>query len=413
MLDLDQIRQDFPTIGKNDIYLDSVASSLTPTPVIEAMTEYYTKYRANIHRGTYDLSMRASQRYDDAVASAARFIGACPSEIAFTQNTTHAINLLARTLQFEPGDEIVLTSLEHTSNMAPWVRLADEKGLELRWYNAGRLGIVNASELIDLIGPKTKLVTMTAVSNVLGTITPFEEIGAECRDRGVLFLLDAAQAVPHISIDVKKIQCDFLAFSGHKMLGPTGIGVLYLREELARSLGPGMVGGGTLDTSACDCPSLEECSLEYCSYSELPDKWQAGTPPIAEAFGLHAAIDYLTSLGIHNISEHDRDLTTRFVSGLKEIPSVDVYGPMDADERMAIVSFNIGNLHPDDVGRILNERYKIGVRTGQHCAVNYFNEVNGHSGSPGNVRASFYVYNTVEEVDKTLNAISDISKLLV
>ena len=357
--------------------------------------------------------MRASQRYDDAVASAARFIGACPSEIAFTQNTTHAINLLARTLQFEPGDEIVLTSLEHTSNMAPWVRLADEKGLELRWYNAGRLGIVNASELIDLIGSKTKLVTMTAVSNVLGTITPFEEIGAECRDRGVLFLLDAAQAVPHISIDVKKIQCDFLAFSGHKMLGPTGIGVLYLREELARSLGPGMLGGGTLDTSACDCPSLEECSLEYCSYSELPDKWQAGTPPIAEAFGLHAAIDYLTSLGIHNISEHDRDLTTRFVSGLREIPSVDVYGPMDADERMAIVSFNIGNLHPDDVGRILNERYKIGVRTGQHCAVNYFNEVNGHSGSPGNIRASFYVYNTVEEVDKTLNAISDISKLLV
>ena len=412
MLDLDRIRQDFPTIRENDIYLDSVASSLTPMPVIEAMTEYYTKYRANIHRGTYDLSMRASQRYDDAVASVARFIGAQPSEIAFTQNTTHSINLLAHTLHFEPGDEIVLTSLEHTSNMAPWVQLADEKGLELRWYNAGRLGIINASELIDLIGPKTKLVTMTAVSNVLGTVTPFEEIGAACRDRGVLFLLDAAQAVPHISIDVKKIQCDFLAFSGHKMLGPTGIGVLYLREELARKLAPGMLGGGTLDTSACDCPSLEECSLEYCSYSELPDKWQAGTPPIAEAFGLHAAIDYLTSLGIHNISEHDHDLTKRFVSGLKEIPSVDVYGPMDADKRMAIVSFNIGNFHPDDVGRILNERYKIGVRTGQHCAVNYFNEVNGHSGSPGNVRASFYVYNTVEEVDKTLNAISDISKIL-
>lgn len=412
-LDVAALRADFPTLRSEEVYLDSVASSLTPLPVVEAMTEYYLKYRANIHRGTYDLSMRASERYDAAVRAVAGFVGALPQEIVFTQNTTHSINLVAHTLDFQSGDEIVLTSLEHTSNMAPWVRLAQQRDLRLRWYNAGRTGHVDADELIALIGPRTKLVTCTAVSNVLGTVLPIAEIGKACREREVLFLVDGAQAAPHMPVDVRQLNCDFLAFSGHKMLGPTGIGVLYIRLDLAQSLMPGMIGGGTLDTSACNCPSLEECSLEYCSYSELPDKWQAGTPPIAEAFGLHAAIDYLTTVGLDRVAAHDRMLMARLTAGLSSVRGIDLYGPDDPAERMAIVSFNIGDLHPDDVGRVLNERYHIGVRTGQHCAVNYFNEVNGHAGSPGNVRASVYLYNTLDEIDRTVQAVDDIATTLL
>ncbi|NUT46958.1 MAG: cysteine desulfurase [Saccharothrix sp.] len=411
--DLSALRADFPTIRPDEVFLDSVASSLTPRPVVDAMTAYYLNDRANIHRGTYDLSMRASEKFDAAVAAVAGFIGAVPQEIVLTSNTTHSINLVAHTLDFQPGDEIVLTSLEHTSNMAPWVRLAQEKDLQLRWYNAGRTGHVDADELVKLIGPKTKLVTCTAVSNVLGTMPPIAAIGKACRERGVLFLVDAAQAAPHLPLDVTELHCDFLAFSGHKMLGPTGIGVLYIRLDLATSLMPGMIGGGTLDTSACECPSLEECSLEYCSYSELPDKWQAGTPPIAEAYGLHAAIDYLREVGFDKIAAHDRVLMDRLVDGLRSVKGIDIYGPADNADRLAIVSFNIGDLHPDDVGRILNERYHIGVRTGQHCAVNYFNEVNGHAGSPGNVRASVYLYNTVEEVDRTVRAVDEIATMLL
>jgi cysteine desulfurase/selenocysteine lyase len=406
-------RADFPTITADEVYLDSVASSLTPMPVIEAMTEYYTRYRANIHRGTYDLSMRASERYDAAVRAVAGFVGAVPEEIVFTQNATHAINLVAHTLDFAEGDEIVLTSLEHTSNMAPWVRLAQTHGVNLRWYNAGAQGIVDADELIDMIGPKTKLVTLTYVSNALGTVLPVEEIGRACRERGVLFLIDAAQAAPHLRLDVTRLNCDFMAFSGHKMLGPTGIGVLYVRRDLAQELTPGMLGGGQIDTAACACPSLDECSLDYCSFNDLPDKWQAGTPPIAEAFGLHAAIDYLEAAGLETVAGHDRYLLRRLVEGLRDIRGVTVYGPDDPAEMMAIASFNVGDIPSEEIGRILNERFHIGVRTGQHCAVNYFNDQLHHGGPAGSVRASFYLYNTVEEVDRTIGAVDQIASALV
>jgi cysteine desulfurase/selenocysteine lyase len=407
------LRADFPTITADEVFLDSVASSLTPMPVIEAMTEYYTRYRSNIHRGTYDLSMRASERFDAAIAAVAGFLGADTEEIVLTQNTTHALNLVAHSLEFEPGDEIVLTSLEHTSNMAPWVRMVQTKGVNLRWYNAGATGVVDAEELISLIGPKTKLVTCTYVSNVLGTVLPVAEIGKACKERGVHFLIDAAQAAPHHRLDIAALNCDFLAFSGHKMLGPTGIGVLYIRRELAYELTPGMLGGGTIDTAACACPSLDECSLEHCSFSPLPDKWQAGTPPIAEAFGLHAAIEYLDAVGLDSIAEHDRFLIDRLATGLRAIPGVSVYGPEEPGAFLSIVSFNIGDIDPAETGRILNERYRIGVRTGQHCAVNYFNDQLHHGGPAGSVRASVYLYNTVEEIDRTLSAVGEAAAALV
>jgi cysteine desulfurase / selenocysteine lyase len=411
-LDLAAIRADFPTITPDQIYLDSVASSLTPLPVVEAMNEYYLRFRANIHRGTYDLSMRASERYDQAVRGVAEFLGAAPEEIVFTQNTTHAINLVAHTLDFEPGDEIVLSNLEHTSNMAPWVRLAERHGLVLRWYNAGRDGDFDVAEFARLLSPRTRLVTLTYISNVLGTVVPVEQIGRLCREHGTLFLVDAAQAVPHVPIDLRTLDCDFLAFSGHKMLGPTGIGVLFIRRRHAEQMTPGILGGGTIDTAACECPSLEECRIEYCSFSELPDKWQAGTPPIAEALGLHAAIGYLRKVGLDRLAAYEHGLMSRLLDGLAGIGGVELYGPVDPDRRIAIVSFNIGRVPPEEVGRILDERYGIAVRAGRHCAVNYFNEIEGAGSVAGNVRAGLYLYNTAEEVDRFLGAVDQIAGAL-
>ncbi|MFI0355833.1 aminotransferase class V-fold PLP-dependent enzyme [Actinomadura sp. 9N407] len=403
--DVEAIRADFPTITPDQVYLDSVASSLTPLPVVEAMTEYYLRFRANIHRGTYDLSMRASERFDEAIRTIARFLGAMPEEVVLTQNTTHSINLVAHTVDFQPGDEIVLSNLEHTSNMAPWVRLAQAKGLVLRWYSAGRDGAFDVEEFSRLLTPRTKLVTLTHISNVLGTIVPVAEIGRLCREHGALFLVDAAQSVPHVPVDVRAIDCDFLAFSGHKMLGPTGIGVLYIRLRHAMEMTPGMLGGGTIDTAACECPSLEECSLEYCSYSELPLKWQAGTPPIAEALGLRAAIDYLEAVGLDRLAAHEHGLMRRLLDGLGGIPGVELYGPADPDLRVGIVSFNIRGVPPEEIGRVLDERYGVAVRAGQHCAVNYFNEVQGVGSATGNVRAGLYLYNTAAEIDRFLEAV--------
>jgi cysteine desulfurase / selenocysteine lyase len=408
--DVRAVRSDFPTVSDGLAYFDSVASSLTPRQVIDAMTEYYTSFRANVHRGSYDLSMRASQRFDDALTTIARFLNASPEEIVLTSNTTTAINLVAATLDFEPGDEIVLSNLEHTSNMAPWMRLANKHNVKVRWYNADRDGGFSLDAFRGLLNERTKLVTLAHVTNILGNRLPVEEIGKICRERGVLFLIDAAQSAPHLKLDVTKLNCDFLAFSGHKMLGPTGIGVLYIRREHAISLVPGVLGGGTIDTTACAAPTLDGCVLSDCSFTTLPDKWQAGTPPIAEALGLAAAIDYLTGLGLDNIAAHEDVLMRQLVSGLSAIDGVEVYGPPDPADRVAVVSFNIVGRDFAEVGQLLNDRYGVAVRAGQHCALNYFfNELHEEDNRAGNVRASLYVYNTAEEVTRLVNAVADIA----
>lgn len=412
MLDVYAIRKDFPTISDDSVYLDSVASSLTPVSVIEAMSEYYYKYRANVHRGAYDLSLQASEMYEEAVAKIAKFINAKPSEIVITSNTTHSINEVALTLDFNEGDEVVLSSLEHTSNMAPWIRLQKKIGIKVRFYNPGKTGIFNVEEFEKLLNKRTRLVSLTYVSNVLGSVVPVEQVAEICKERGILFLIDAAQAAPHLKIDVKKIGCDFLAFSGHKMLGPTGIGVLYIKQEHAESMMPAFLGGGTINTSECHCESLETCNIDACTFSDLPYKWQAGTPPIAETIGLGKAIDYLNAIGLENIEKHDKALMELALNGLKAIPGVDIYGPLEPEQRNSIISFNIGNLSPFEVGRILNEEFKISVRAGDHCAVNYFKDVQGPQQHLGNVRASFYLYNTVEEVERFLSAVKSISELV-
>jgi len=403
-------RADFPTLDDRHVFLDSVASSLTPVSVVEAMTEYYFKFRANVHRGVYDASLQASEHFEEAHASVARFIGAEPAELALTSNATAGINLVALSMEFEPGDEIVLSTLEHTSNMIPWSRLAKRHGLTLRWYHPGVDGIFDVDAFEQLINSRTRLVTLTHVSNVLGTVVPVADVGRVCRERDVRFLVDACQAVPHMAVDVKAIDCDFLAFSGHKMLGPTGIGGLYLRRELAESMIPAVLGGGSIDTTGrCGCPSLEECNIDYAIFSDLPDKWQPGTPPIAEALGLRAAVEYLQDIGFDAIRAHERRLMTRAVSGINELPDVHVYGSGRVEDMSSIISFNVGDRDPQEVGRMLDERYGIAVRAGQHCALSYFKDAPGVE-QPGNVRASFYLYNTEEEIDRFVAALGEITQ---
>jgi cysteine desulfurase/selenocysteine lyase len=407
--DVARIRRDFPTLRDDESFLDSVASSLTPTCVVDAMSEYYNRYRANVHRGTYDLSLRASEYYERGLQAVARFIHAKPTEIVFTQNTTAAINLVAQTLKWSPGDEILVSSIEHTSNMLPWFRLTYAAGVKLRFYNPGREGNFDLNVLESMINERTRLVSMTFVSNVLGCVVPVAEIARICKRKKVLFLVDAAQAAPHLPVDVEAIGCDFLAFSGHKMLGPTGVGVLYIREELAARMVPAALGGGTITTGACACSSVDACQFSLVTFAELPWKWQAGTPPIAEVIGLGRAVEYLEDVGLDAVEAHDRDLTRRALIGLREISGVEIFGPLDPEAHCAIISFNIADLLPVDVGRTLNERFKIAVRAGDHCALAYFKEIQSDKRTWGNVRASFYLYNTQDDVDRLLGAVEKIA----
>lgn len=408
-LDVDRFRQDFPTITEDQIYLDTVATSLTPIPVIDAMTDYYMHHRANVNRGVYDLSLQANARYEAALSNIAQHIGAKVQELAITTNTTHALSEVALTLDFKEGDEVLISSLEHSSNVLPWMRLAKTVGVKVKTYNPGKTGLFDVDEFGKFLSDKTRLVSLTHVSNVLGSVVPVEDVGRLCKERGVLFMIDGAQAVPHMPIDVKRLGCDFLAFSGHKMLGPTGIGVLYLRQELAESLMPAILGGGSVDTTACHGVAAGDNRIDDCSWSALPHKWMAGTPPIAEIIGLSQAVDYLNMVGIERIQAHDARLVERAMAGLAEIPGVDIFGPPEPHLRRAIVSFNLGNLPAFEVGRMLNEEFGIAVRAGEHCAVGYFMGAEQANPHLGNVRASFYFYNTVEEVDRFLAAVETIA----
>jgi cysteine desulfurase/selenocysteine lyase len=410
--DVERIRADFPSLKGDLAYFDSVASSLTPRPVIDAIVDYYENYRANVHRGSYDLSIQASERFEEAVRTIARFVNADEDEIVLTQNATHAINLAALTLDFKAGDEIVLSSLEHTSNMAPWMRIAGRNDVAVRWYKPGRTELFDLDRFAELLTPRTRLVALAHVSNVIGSVVPVEEVGKLCRERGILFLVDAAQSTPHMLDDVKAIGADFLAFSGHKMLGPTGVGVLYVRRELGQSLVPAILGGGTIDTTSCAAPSLDTCVLEHCSFTGLPHKWQAGTPPIGEALGLAAAARYLSAIGRERLAEHESQLMAQLLGGLLDIPEVQIHGPLQPENREAIVSFNIKGLPPEEVGRILNDNYNVAVRAGQHCAVNYFfKELQEAVDYPGNVRAGLYVYNTEDDVARLVDGVRAIAKL--
>ena len=400
-LDVARIRQDFPILerkvyGKPLVYLDNAATSQKPRQVIEALVRYYETYNANIHRAVHCLGEEATAAYEEARAKVAAFINApSPECIVFTRNTTESINLVAYTwgrANIREGDEILLTEMEHHSNLIPWQRLAAEKGATVRYIGLTEQQTLALNGLENLFDARTKLAAMPHVSNSLGTINPVEKIGREARRNGSMFLVDGAQAAPHLPVDVQAIGCDFYAFSAHKMLGPTGVGVLYGRRELLEEMEP-FLGGGEM---------IRKVTFEGATWNDLPWKFEAGTPNIADAIAFGAAIDYLNGLGMENVRAHETEITQYALEQLRRLDGVVLYGPPEASERGGVVSFNLADLHPHDVGTVL-DRHGVAIRAGHHCTQPLMRRL----GVSGTARASFYVYNTLQEVDVLVQAVKD------
>lgn len=395
MLDVAKIRRDFPVLsklvyGKPLVYLDNAATSQKPSSVIQALVDYYEGYNANVHRGVHALSMESTQRYEEAREKVVRFIGAPDSEnLIFVRNTTEGINLVASTwaaANIGPGDEILLTEMEHHSNLVPWQRLAKDKDARLRFIPVTDEGTLDLSNLDALLNHRTKLVSMTHMSNVLGTINPVKDIAQKAHAVGALILIDAAQSVPHMPVDVTDLGCDFLAFSSHKMLGPTGIGGLYVSSPVLEQMEPFLSGG----------EMVQEVTFDSATWNDLPMRFEAGTPNIAGTIGLGAAVDYLESLGMDQVRKHETQLTGYALDALKELSEdFNFYGPADLSIRGGIISFYSPDVHPHDLGTLL-DREGIAIRAGHHCAMPLTRDKLGVAAT---ARASFYIYNTEEEVD--------------
>ena len=391
---MEHTRRFFPILGKGLAYLDNAASSLTPEPVLDEMLSYYRTYRANVHRGFSRLSRIASERYDRAHEEVASFIGAKSDELVFVPNATYGINMVALALELHRGDKVVTSDVEHHSNLLPWLRLK-RQGVAVEAVEASSSGLLSADSFEDVIDERTRIVSLAHVSNAVGAVQPVEEIGRIARNAGCLFLVDAAQSAPHRRMDVKKIGCDILVFSGHKMLGPTGIGGLYLRREVRKKLAPPIIGGG----------SATEVNLDGYTLSGGSASWEAGTPNIAGAIGLARAVEFLSKLGMRKVEAHGRRLAKAAAKGMQSLPGLTVYGPRVPQG--SIVSFNIEGISPDDVALMLDER-DIMVRSGFHCAVPYVKKMSAE----GVVRASFYLYNTKEEVERLLAVIEAVGREL-
>jgi len=391
---VEKIREDFPILkrainGKPLVYLDNAATAQKPRQVIETLDRYYSEYNANIHRGIYKISEEATAAHEEARAKIARFINARHSEeIVFVRGTTEGINLVAHSWgrpNIGLGDGIILTEMEHHSNIVPWQLLAREKGASLKYVGISDDGILLKDDFHQhLENDGVKLFCVAHSSNVLGTINPVREMIREAHKHGCRVLVDAAQSVPHMPVDVQDLDCDFLAFSGHKMCGPTGIGVVYAKRELLEGMSP-FHGGGEM---------IREVHLYESSWKPPPYKFEAGTVNIAGAIGLGAAVDYLSNLGMRNIRLHEREVTEYALDKLSKIKGLSIYGPKEAQTRGGIISFNLGDIHAHDMATLLDED-GIAVRAGHHCAQPLMERL----GVPGTARASFYVYNTEEEVD--------------
>jgi cysteine desulfurase/selenocysteine lyase len=382
------IRADFPVLAEV-IYLDSAATSLSPEPVLAAMLEYEHVYRANAGRGVHRLAQIATQKFWDARRKVARFIGAGGGELVFTKNTTEAINMVALGLPWRRGDRVVTTLLEHHSNLLPWMRARDRHGVDLRIVPPAADGSLEPADLEREIIDGTRLVAVTHASNVLGNLVPVREIGEICRERGALLLVDGAQSVPHVPVNVEELGCDFFCFSGHKMLGPTGTGALWMKKP---EIEPLLLGGG----------AVEQVTATGYTLAEGPARYEGGTPDIAGAIGLGRAVGYLEALGMEEIRKHEQALTERMMEGLSGIGGVRIYGPGPGPGRIGVVSFNVEGMHPHDVAHHLDEEADIMVRSGHHCCM----PLMAHLGTPdGTVRASLHCYNNAEDVERLVEAV--------
>lgn len=398
LLDTDAIRKDFPILERllhGDrplVYLDNAATSQTPRQVIDAMTQYYANSNANVHRGVHVLAEEATALYEGARDKVAEFINA-PSrdEVIFTKNSSEAINLVANMLTWadEPfkvgvGADVVITEMEHHSNIVPWQLLAQRTGTQLKWFGLTDDGRLDLSNIEQVITEETKVVSVVHTSNILGTVNDLEPIVRRAHDVGALVVVDASQAAPHTVLDVQALGADFVAFTGHKMCGPTGIGVLWGRLGLLEELPP-FLGGGEM---------IETVTMSASTYAPAPHKFEAGTPPIAEAVGLGAAIDYLSAIGMDRVAAHEHAITGYAIDALNGVEGLKIIGPADNVARGAAISFTFGDIHPHDVGQVLDEQ-GIAVRVGHHCA----RPVCLRYGVPATTRASFYLYSTPAEVD--------------
>ena len=403
----ENIRKDFPILertvreNKTLVYLDNASTTQKPNQVIDAINDYYRNHNANIHRAVYALAEEATELYEQTRDKVANFINVKNrDEIIFVRGTTEAINLVAYAwgrAHVKEGDIIVTTEYEHHSNIVPWQLLTQEKGAKIEYIGMDDNGELILDDLDKYLATgKVKLVTFSLMSNVLGTISDADTIISKCKQAGVLTLIDGAQAVPHMKVDLEKLGCDFFAFSGHKMLGPTGIGILWVKKSVLETMNP-FHGGGDM---------IREVHKYETTWNDLPYKFEAGTPNIADVVGLGAAIDYLTKIGMENIRQHEVDLTTYAIEKLSHVKGLHIYGTKDIAKRGGVISFNFADVHPHDVAQIIDEE-GIAVRSGHHCAQVLMERLNVAATS----RASFYIYNTKEEVDKLINSLNKVAEV--
>lgn len=408
--DIAAIKADFPILkrqirGNNRlIYLDSGATSQKPNSVLDAERDFYVNHNAAVHRGAHQLAEEATELYEGAREKVATFIGAHVDEVIFTKSATESINAIAYSLgnstpgskfHIKAGDRIVVSEMEHHANLIPWQELARRTGAELVWFKVTEEGRLDLSNIDELITSRTKVVALTHQSNVLGTINPLDEITKKAREVGALFLLDACQSVPHYRVDVKTLNVDFLAFSGHKMLGPTGVGILWGKKELLDEMPPFLTGGSMIET----------VTMESATYLDAPKRFEAGVPNMAQAVGLGAAVDYLNRVGLDAIHAHEVALTQKALEGLQTIQGLSVIGPKDLEMRGGVVSFAVEGIHPHDLGQALDQ-YGIAVRTGHHCAwplMRRFKTV-------ATTRASFYLYNGFDDISALVDGVERARK---
>ena len=409
-LDIAAIKADFPILkrqirGNNRlIYLDSGATSQKPNLVLDAERDFYINHNAAVHRGAHQLAEEATELYEGAREKVAKFIGAETDEVIFTKSATESINAIAYSLRnaapdsrfhIKPGDRIVVSEMEHHANLIPWQELARRTGAELVWFKVTDEGRLDLSNITDLISARTKVVALTHQSNVLGTINPLDDVIKRTHEMGALFVLDACQSVPHYRVDVKALNVDFLAFSGHKMLGPTGVGILWGKKELLDEMPPFLTGGSMIET----------VTMESATYLDAPKRFEAGVPNMAQAVGLGAAVDYLNRVGLDAIHGHEVALTQKALEGLQSIKGLSVIGPKDMEMRGGVVSFAVEGIHPHDLGQALDQ-YGIAVRTGHHCAwplMRRFKTV-------ATTRASFYLYNDFDDVTALVDGVERARK---